>query len=186
MACRRCPEIASHKGCGRGMFDRKRTRFEGLVRAYSSELYRFAYWLCRDRFTAEDLVQETYARAWSSLASLREERAARQWLYTILRREYARLFERKRLPMVDDQDLDSLVDERIGSLTEAMELREALHGLPSDYREPLLLQVLGGFTCEEVATMLHISAGAVMTRLSRARMALRRQSGTTTSKGATA
>ena len=157
------------------MFDGKKSRFDALVRAYSSELYRFAYWLCRDRFTAEDLVQETYTRAWVSLSALRDEGAAKHWLYTILRNEHARLFERKRFPLVDDQDLDALVDERLGTGSEALEMREALHSLPADYREPLLLQVLGGFTCEEIASMMQTTTGAVMTRLSRARLALRRQ-----------
>lgn len=157
------------------MFEPKTARFEALVRAYSAELYRYAYWLCRDRFGAEDLVQETFSRAWRNLSALRDEHAAKKWLYTILRNEHARLFERKRLPMVDEQDLDSLVDPRLASPTEALELREALHALPEGYREPLLLQVLGGFTCEEIATMMDLSSGAVMTRLSRARLALRKQ-----------
>ena len=168
------------------MFDRKRSRFEALVRAYSSELYRFAYWLCRDRFTAEDLLQETFARAWSSLSTLRDEHAAKGWLYTILRREHARSFERKRLPVADEPDLDSLVDERLGSVSDALELRQALHALPMSYREPLLLQVMGGFTCEEIAEMMEVSVGAVMTRLSRARLALRKQAGADTAQQASA
>ena len=53
-------------------------------------------------------------------------------------------------------------------------MRQALQALPEPYREPLLLQVLGGFSCEEIAKMLNITAGAVMTRLTRARQALRR------------
>ena len=159
------------------MFEGKRTRFEALVRAYSTELYRYAYWLCRDRFTAEDLVQETFARAWGNLGSLREEHAAKAWLYTILRNEHARLHERMRLPLVDDHDLDSIVDHRLGGMHAALEMREALHALPAAYREALLLQVLGGFSCEEIAQMMQLSTGAVMTRLSRARLALRRQPG---------
>lgn len=159
------------------MFESKHSRFETLVRAYSAQLYRYAYWLCRDRFGAEDLVQETFARAWSSLSGLREDHAAKNWLYTILRNEHARLFERKRLPIDDEQDLDSLVDPKLGSAHEAFEMREALHALPPSYREPLLLQVMGGFTCEEIAKMMDLSEGAVMTRLSRARLALRNQAG---------
>jgi RNA polymerase sigma-70 factor (ECF subfamily) len=159
------------------MFEGKRTRFEALVRAYSAELYRYAYWLCRDRFGAEDLVQETFARAWGSLSALRDERAAKNWLYTILRNEHARLFERMRLPIAEDEDLDSLADSRLGSAHAAIEMREALHALPPGYREPLLLQVLGGFTCDEIAEMMELSSGAVMTRLSRARLVLRKQPG---------
>ena len=157
------------------MFDRKQTRFKAIVQAYSAELYRYAYWLCRDRFSAEDLVQETFARAWSSLSGLRDDRAAKAWLYTILRNEHARLFARKRLPLDDGQDLDAIPDLRARSVAEEYELREALFSLPPAYREPLLLQVLGGFTCEEIAAMMQSTVGAVMTRLSRARMALRGQ-----------
>jgi RNA polymerase sigma-70 factor (ECF subfamily) len=156
------------------MFDGKSSVFERLVRAYSAELYRYAYWMCRDRFVAEDLVQETFARAWSGWASLREEGAARKWLYTILHNEHARLFERKRLHVVEDQDLDAIEDRRLTGVFGEIAMREALHALPANYREPLLLQVLGGFTCEEIAQLLNLTPGAVMTRLSRARLMLRR------------
>jgi RNA polymerase sigma-70 factor (ECF subfamily) len=53
-------------------------------------------------------------------------------------------------------------------------MRDALESLPKGYKEPLLLQVLGGFSCDEIAAMMHISPGAVMTRLSRSRLALRK------------
>ena len=155
------------------MFNRKHSAFEQLVKAYSAELYRYAYWLCRDRFVAEDLVQEVFARAWSAWGSLRDEAAARSWLYRILRNEHARLYERKRLEMVDNQELDALEDRNLQSAFGEIELREALHALPRAYREPLLLQVLGGFSCEEIAQLLDLTPGAVMTRLSRARLALR-------------
>jgi RNA polymerase sigma-70 factor (ECF subfamily) len=156
------------------MFESKRAAFERLVRAYSSELYRYGYWLSRDRFVAEDLVQETFARAWINRSSLREERAAKSWLYTILRNEHARLFERKRLDIAEVQDLDSLEDERLKNVHGELEMSEALHALPASYREPLLLQVLGGFSCEEIAKLMDLTPGAVMTRLSRARLTLRR------------
>ena len=168
------------------MFDRKTPVFERLVRGYSAELYRYAYWLCRDRFVAEDLVQETFARAWSAWTGLREEGAARKWLYTILHNEHARLFERKRLDIVEEQDLDALEDHRLGSMYGQIAMREALHALPADYREPLLLQVLGGFSCEEIAQLMNCTPGAVMTRLSRARSALRKGVAADDSKEASA
>ena len=155
------------------MFTSKKKDFERLVRAYSAELYRYAYWLSRDRFTAEDLVQETFARAWSGWASLREETAARKWLYTILRNERARTFERKQPEMAADLDLDELADDRLTDGFGEIEMREALHALPEPYREPLILQVLGGFSCEEIAALIDLTPGAVMTRLSRARRRLR-------------
>jgi len=156
------------------MFGSKTSKFEALVKGYSAELYRYGYWLTRDRFVAEDLVQETFSRAWSSWDTLREEASAKSWLYTILRHEHARLFERKRLDVVEDVDLDALEDNRLRAISPELELREALHALPSAYREPLLLQVLGGFTCDEIAKIMNTTPGAVMTRLSRARLTLRR------------
>jgi RNA polymerase sigma-70 factor (ECF subfamily) len=164
------------------VFASKTAKFEALVRAYSAELYRYGYWLTRDRFVAEDLVQETFSRAWTAWESLREPGAAKHWLYTILRHEHARLFERKRLELVDDIDLDMLEDERMQPVLHELELRETLHALPTSYREPLLLQVLGGFTCEEIADIMHTTPGAIMTRLSRARLILRKNHGGSGSK----
>ena len=74
--------------------DAIRRRFELLCVPHSADLTRFVYWLCRDRTSAEDVVQETLLRAWRSLDSLREEGAVRGWLLTIARRELARVFER--------------------------------------------------------------------------------------------
>jgi RNA polymerase sigma-70 factor (ECF subfamily) len=152
----------------------KRDDFEALVKAYSAELYRYGYWLARDRFTAEDLVQETFARAWNGWRALRDPKAAKKWLYTILRNEHARLYERKRLDIIEDQDLDLIEDRRLGAASAEFELREALRALPPSYREPLVLQVIGGFSCEEIAKIMELTPGATMTRLSRARLALRR------------
>src|SRR5689334_10280361 len=102
------------------MFDSKARRFEGLVRAYSAELYRYGYWLCRDRFTAQDLVQETFARAWKGWGALKDEKAVRNWLYTILRNEHARLYERKQLDIADDFDLDTIEDIKLRSISPAL------------------------------------------------------------------
>ena len=154
--------------------DQERPKFENVVKAYSAELYRYAYWLCRDRFTAEDLVQETFARAWQGWSALRDDRAAKGWLYTILRNEHARLHERKQLAIDPDQELDELMDKSEGKAFDAFEMRDMLAALPETYREPLMLQVIGGFGCAEIATMMGITEGAVMTRLTRARQAVRR------------
>lgn len=146
-------------------------QFEALVGAHADGLYRFAYWLCRDRARAEDLVQDTFLRAWRGLAGLREAAAAKTWLYTILRREYARGYERYR-PVMADMDPDD-IPARTAADVECWQLRRALHRLDPDYREPLLLQVLGGFSTEEIAQLTNLSAAAVMTRLFRARQQLR-------------
>jgi RNA polymerase sigma-70 factor (ECF subfamily) len=150
-------------------------RFEAIVKEYSDDLFRYTYWLCRDKNMAEELVQEAFLRAWKSIDSLREDKAAKSWLITIVRREYARQFERAKLPMTDVEDLGVLPERsaEYDTSTEAFVLRRALADLPEDYREPLVLQVIGGYSSEEIAEIMGIKAGAVMTRLFRARQKLR-------------
>ncbi|MGH8172775.1 MAG: sigma-70 family RNA polymerase sigma factor [Rhodanobacteraceae bacterium] len=152
----------------------RQQQFEALVRAHSGELYRYAYWLCSDAALAQDLVQETFLRAWRSLDSLRETIAAKAWLTTILRREHARLYERKAMPTTDLDDLDigdtGPSPERTG---EDAVMRAAIAKLEPKYREPLVLQVLGGFSCDEIARQLGITEAAVMTQVFRARQKLK-------------
>jgi RNA polymerase sigma-70 factor (ECF subfamily) len=75
----------------------KQQRYEVLVLALHSDIFRYAFWLVKDKAVAEDIVQETFLRAWKSLDSLKDERAAKSWLITILRRENARRLNEKDL-----------------------------------------------------------------------------------------
>jgi RNA polymerase sigma-70 factor (ECF subfamily) len=153
-------------------------RFEILAKALVPGLYRYAWWLCRDRTLADDLVQETLLRAWRSLDSLREESAARQWLITILRHEYSRELSRRK-DTVDIHDLP-LPDPQArvgGADTDVQDVRRALHRLEPEYREPLVLQVLMGCTTQEIAELLQLTQAAVLTRLFRARNQLRERLG---------
>lgn len=143
------------------------------MRAHSATLFRYAYWLCRDRHVAEDLVQETFARAWRAWRELRDQKLAKAWLMTILRNERARMFARKRIETESEFDEEQLPPAP--AFEGALEVAQMFAQLPESYREPLLLQVLGGFSCAEIAGMLGTSEGAVMTRLTRARQALRQQ-----------
>ncbi len=149
-----------------------------IVRMFETmrpELLRFAHWLARDRALAEDIVQEALLRAWRSRDALKNPGAARAWLLTIVRREHARLYERKRLELVSLEDV-----VEVGAGPDLAEpggrlyvLRHAIVRLPLEYREPLVLQVLGGFSTEEIARELGLSSTAVLTRLFRARNKLR-------------
>jgi RNA polymerase sigma-70 factor, ECF subfamily len=149
-------------------------RFEDLVLRYHAHLYRYARWLSGDTATAEDLLQEVFLRAWSALDTLRDDNAAKSWLITILRRENARRFERYR-PEQSDVDMDMLPAQETASdrNTEYVVLRRAIAELSETYREPLLLQVLGGYRCEEIGDLLGLSPGVVMSRVFRARAKLR-------------
>ena len=154
------------------IFDLSRKRYEQAVRAYSADLYRFAYWLCRDRFVAEDLVQETFVRAWNSWQDLKDAAATKAWLITILRREHARLYERKQFDYADEQPEELQVAGDYAPV-ELFEMENLLESLPESLREPLVLQTLGGYSCAEIAQMLDTTEGAIMTRLTRARQTLR-------------
>ena len=76
-----------------------------LFESMRPDLLRFAQWLARDRAIAEDIVQESLLRAWRSRDALKDPAAARAWLLTIVRREHARLYERKRLELVSLDDV---------------------------------------------------------------------------------
>ncbi|WP_100641991.1 sigma-70 family RNA polymerase sigma factor [Alteromonas facilis] len=152
----------------------KHQRYEALVNATHSDIFRYAYWLIRDKAIAEDVVQETYLRAWKSLDSLQDPKAAKSWLITILRRENARRFERKQFDLVDIDDV-SVEDESPANETELehAELRKLMAGLSEEYREPLMLQIIFGYSGEEIAEQLGLNKNTVMTRLFRARNQLK-------------
>jgi RNA polymerase sigma-70 factor (ECF subfamily) len=163
---------------GVGETDRRR-RFESLCARLRPDLLRYAWWLGRDRWLAEDVVQESMLRAWKSFDSLADEGKAKAWLLTIVRREFARSFEKKRLEL---HDVEALVaaesallaapaDERVG------EMREAIFRLGDEYREPLVLQVLLGYSTQEIADLMGMQQSAVLTRLFRARARLRKELG---------
>src|SRR5687767_11926366 len=153
--------------------------FARLLETLRPDLLRFAFWLARDRTVAEDVVQETLIRAWKSREELKDASAARPWLLTIVRREHARLYERKRLPTVDVDDVEALGDPALSTRDNSdgdaslEDLRRAILRLPDEYREPLVMQVLGGLSTNEIAQELGLTQPAVLTRLFRARNKLR-------------
>ncbi|MDU0355521.1 sigma-70 family RNA polymerase sigma factor [Paraglaciecola aquimarina] len=148
----------------------KQTRYEALVLALHGDIYRYAYWLVKDKAVAEDIVQETFLRAWKSLDSLKDEKAAKSWLITILRRENARRFERKQFDLVDIDDV-SIEDDILSNEVqiEHRELRKIMSSLSEEYREPLMLQIVLGYSGDEIAAQLDLNKNTVMTRLFRAR-----------------
>jgi RNA polymerase sigma-70 factor (ECF subfamily) len=146
-------------------------RFDDLVRAHAADLYRYAFWLARESRQAEDVVQEALLRGWRAFPRLRDPGAAKAWLFSIVRNEFYRSMAKNGPPLENLGDFD-LADDTVSH--SGVEMREALMTLPASYAEPLALQVLGGFSCAEIAAMLGITEGAAMTRLTRARQALRR------------
>lgn len=155
----------------------RQAEFRALAESYGTDLYRYAMWICGDDALAKDLVQETFLRAWKALDKLKDTGAAKSWLITILRREYARTFERK-VPKFTDVETVVVPEEselEPDDRTEIGLLRRNIMNLSKKYREPLLMQVVMGFSCEEIAAELGISKSAVMTQLFRAREQLKSQ-----------
>lgn len=156
----------------------KTQRYEQLVKHYHADVYRYGYWLCKDADIAQDLAQETFLRAWKNLDSLLDANAAKAWLLTILRRENARRFERKQFDYDDGAEQDNLADTSQSSAEQQCDndlLRKRMATLPQEYREPLVLQALGGFSSDEIANVLQLNVNTVNTRLFRARKLLRDQ-----------
>lgn len=156
----------------------KERKFDALIGHLSDDLYRFAFWLCKNDALAKDLVQETYLRAWKALDSLKNEKAAKSWIFMILRREHARLYERKVPPITSLDEIEFDIEDHKPispeSKVEVDIVRNAILNLDKKYSEPLMLQVVGGFSCEEIANQLDITKSAVMTQLFRARAQLQK------------
>lgn len=158
--------------------DLTKNEFASLLDSYMLDLYRYAYWLVGNKEIAEDLVQETFLRAWRYKHTLKSADLTKSWLITILKRENARRFESAQgkakfsdIPMDEFAANETNLDTR----PEAFALHQALNNLSLDNREPLLLQVIWGFSGKEIAVMLNISPEAVMTRLHRAKTMLKKQ-----------
>ncbi len=165
---------APSAGVSSGPDARARASFERALREQRPNLYRYAVWLTRDPHLADDAVQEALIRAWRFWGRLRHGQALKPWLLTIVRRECARIYSRKQL---DTRDVDALCGaEQIlvatADDTDVADLRAAVLRLDAAYREPLVLQVLMGFSADEIARVMGLKRGAVLTRLFRARRKL--------------
>jgi RNA polymerase sigma-70 factor, ECF subfamily len=156
------------------------TRFEGLCARYRPDVFRFALGLARDGAIAEDVVQETFMRAWRAIDSLADPDAARPWLLAIARREHARLYERKRHATVALDDLIATDDPALASVPseDHSDIGAAISSLDPHYRKPLVLQALMGYSTDEIASHLGLTRSAVLSRLHRARQKLRVALGT--------
>ena len=150
--------------------------FNHLVADHGPALYRIAYRMVGDRHEAEDIVQDTYRSAWRSRAGYQTGRGERAWLASILRRRGVDRWRRRPLPSVLGGDFTPEVQVEAADPTASEytdEMQHALERLPNDLRESLLLVVVGELTHQEVADVLGVPLGTVLSRVSRARQRLR-------------
>jgi RNA polymerase sigma factor (sigma-70 family) len=151
--------------------------FEDTVLPHLDAAFNYARWLTKNTAEAEDVVQDACVRAMRFLPSLRND-DARAWLFTIVRNTwYSRLSRRGGVaegPPWDaarDERLDDALDpeERLLQQHTVASVRAALEQLPADFREIILLREIEGMSYREIATILRIPIGTVMSRLARAR-----------------
>jgi RNA polymerase sigma-70 factor (ECF subfamily) len=169
-------------------------KFAELAMEYMPALYSAALRMTRNAADAEDLVQETYLRAYRGFASFQEGTNLRAWLYRILTNAFINAYRAKqRRP--DESDLDEVEDlylyRRLGALEQAMagrsaedelmawftddEVKDALEALPEQFRIAVYLADVEGFAYKEIAEILDIPIGTVMSRLHRGRKAMQRK-----------
>ncbi len=168
-----------------------RADFAEQAMQYAPQLYSAAMRLTRNSADAEDLVQDTYLRAWRSFSTFQEGTNLRAWLYRILTNSFINKYRAKqRRP--DETGMDNIEDlylyKRLSSLDSALgnrsaedtlfemftddEVKTALEELPENFRMPVLLADVEGFHYKEIAEMLDIPVGTVMSRLHRGRKAM--------------
>ena len=169
------------------------SEFESMAMPFMDQLYSHALRLTKNSSDAEDLVQETYLKGYRAFSSFEEGTNLRAWLFRILTNSFINNYRKKQRGF-DEEDLDDLEDmylhRRLGStqipslgmsaedmlferLTEE-EIKDAVEGLPTQYREVVLLADVQGFSYKEIADILDIPDGTVMSRLHRGRAKLQK------------
>jgi RNA polymerase sigma-70 factor, ECF subfamily len=156
----------------------RQDEFEQIAVPHSRSLLRVARRLASDPAAAEDLVQETFCRAWRSFHQFQAGTNMRAWLFRIMFNAfYAQGRQISAAPILVSLDAPGRETEpqsRSGmSLAEVAEISSALEELSQEHRTVLLLAIVEGFTCREMAGILALPIGTVMSRLSRGRQALR-------------
>ena len=168
-------------------------QFTADAMQYAPQLFSTALRMTRNRSDAEDLVQETYVKGWRSFRTFQEGTNLRAWLFRIMTNTYINkynaakrkgtevelddveeLFLYKRLGSIDQSKLSSSAEDQMLNLFTDDEVKNALESLPEDFRIPVLLSDVDGFSYKEIAEMLEIPMGTVMSRLHRGRKAMQK------------
>jgi RNA polymerase sigma-70 factor, ECF subfamily len=181
----------------------QRGSFEELAIPLFDQLYNFAHWLTQNRDEAEDLVQETYVKAWKGFSSFQLGTNFRAWIYRILRNTFLTSRQGLKVTMTvplafaeEEEGPESAIEpdtpETLLLARSSRELlQKAIDELPVHFREILLLCEVEEMSYQEISETLVVPIGTVMSRLSRARQTLRnqlrqqlqRESGLTTRRG---
>jgi RNA polymerase sigma factor (sigma-70 family) len=173
------PEESWNKRTGKEVRKGKEDLFEATVLPYLNSAYNLARWLTRNEHDAEDIVQEAFLRALRSFNTFIPGRDARAWLLAIVRNS-CRTWQRQNRSHEtthledDSQAVGTWLDPEAVLIKNANSqvVRGALDELPFEYREILVLRELEELSYKEIAQIVEIPLGTVMSRLSRARREL--------------
>lgn len=169
-------------------------QFTSDAMQYAPQLFSTALRMTHNRSDAEDLVQETYIKGWRSFHTFQDGTNLRAWLFRILTNTYINkynaqkrkggevelddieeLFLYKRLGSIDQSKLSSSAEDQMFELFTDDEVKNALESLHEDFRMPVLLSDVDGFSYKEISDMLEIPIGTVMSRLHRGRKAMQKR-----------
>jgi RNA polymerase sigma factor (sigma-70 family) len=163
--------------------DQPSSEFEDLALPLFDSLYNFANWLAHNKSDAEDLVQETYLKALRSFASFQPGTNFRAWMFQILRNTFlssrSTLDRRMTVAMESEEDFPLMPEISVTPESQLIRrsgvdvVREAIEQLPVIFREVILLCDVEDASYREIAEILSIPIGTVMSRLARARKAVR-------------
>lgn len=170
-----------------------RVFFEQLAMPLFDQLYNHACWITGDRADAEDLVQETYAKALKGFAAFAEGTNIRAWMFRILRNTFLTSrsgLAAQRTEYLEDEDADAEKAVTHAVTPELILMRSqneqvlfaALESLPVNYRQIILLCEVEEMSYREISQVIDVPLGTVMSRLSRARTALRAALGVSVAK----
>lgn len=159
------------------MAESSATEFHQLVDDYYRNLYRFAYSLSKNPADSSDLVQQTFAIYAEKSDTLRDPSKAKSWLFTTLYHEFLR--QKKQHTRLTPQEPELLElqspahDPQMENLIDAKVVIAALADIDEIYRAPLSLFYLKSFSYKEIASILNIPIGTVMSRISRGKALLK-------------
>lgn len=162
--------------------DRDLSTFERIALPELDFIFKSAYRMSGNRSDAEDLAQETFQTAFEKFSQLKDLAKIRSWLFMIMRNIYLKKVVRERkYPSVDlevadynPKEIKSVSQDVLSKIADS-ELQAVLDELEEKYKTPLVLSYLGGYSYQEIADMLHIPIGTVMSRISRGKAFLKRQ-----------
>ena len=154
-----------------------RQPLNALIEEHSEFLYRFAYRLSGSAADAEDLVQQAFLTAHAKLDQLREAEKARAWLVAVVRNAYRKSCRRDRpIPFSTMlSDPEPVTESELEQLLSADSVQDALNELPEEFRSVLILYYFDDHSYKDIAELLDIPIGTVMSRLSRGKAQLRQR-----------